>query len=76
MPNMQEMCYGFENTISFSRFTENDSPPIERILLCAPSITEISGNSIYIGTPDKADRLGWRLPSKPADCRLPKPGCL
>ena len=57
MMNLREMCSVFEDTVVFSAVQKEGHDRIEGLLLCAPSITEISARHVYIGMPEEADRL-------------------
>lgn len=57
MLNLLEMCSGFEDTVVFSAVQKEGHDWIEGLLLCAPSVTEVSERHVYLGMPEEADRL-------------------
>ena len=57
MLNLRELFSDFDDTVVFSAVQKESLDCIEGLLLCAPSITEISDRHVYIGLPEEADRL-------------------
>lgn len=57
MPQYEDICYGFEDSVLYTSFPESGGAEIQNVMLCSSSVDAINPTSVYLGTPRTADGL-------------------